>query len=40
MCIIIFAAEELTFEQRMGSDIRVPFDGSKIIKENSGGVGK
>ena len=40
MCIIIFAAEELTFDQRIGSDIRVPFDDAKTIKENSGGVGK
>ena len=36
MCIMIFAAEELTFEQRMGSDIRVPFDNTKTVRENSG----
>ena len=40
MCIIIFSAEELTFEQRTDSDIRVPFDDAKTIKENSGGIGK
>ena len=40
MYIITFAAEELTFEQRMGSDIRVTYDDSKTIKENSGGEGK
>ena len=36
MCIMIFSAEELMFEQRMGSDIRVPFDNTKTVRENSG----
>ena len=36
MCIIIFAAEELSFEQRMGSDICIPFDNTKNIRENFG----
>ena len=36
MAIIIFAAEELTFEQRMGHDIRIPFDDDLTITENSG----
>ena len=36
MAIIIFAAEELTFEQRMGHDIRVPFDEDVPIRANSG----
>ena len=36
MAIIIFAAEELTFEQRMGHDIRVLFDDELTIDENSG----
>ena len=36
MCIVIFAAEELTFAQRMGYDIRAPYDDSKSITENSG----
>ena len=40
MCIVIFAAEELTFEQRMGIDICVPFNDAKTINEKSGGVGK
>ena len=31
MCICIFAAEELTFEQRMGHDITVPFDEAKSV---------
>ena len=36
MAIIIFAGEELSFEQRMGHDIRVPFDTTKSVTENSG----
>jgi len=36
MCVIIFAAEELTFSQQMGHDIRIPFDDNKSVKENSG----
>ena len=36
MAIIIFAGEELSFEQRMGHDIRVPFDTSKSVTKNSG----
>jgi hypothetical protein len=36
MCIIIFAAEELTFEQRMGHDIRAPFHGTESLRENTG----
>ena len=36
MAIIIFAAEELTFEQRMGHDIRALFDETKPIAANSG----
>ena len=31
MCICIFAAEELTFDQRMGHDITVPFDETQNI---------
>ena len=36
MAIITFAAEELTFEQRLGSDIRVSFDEDSTIEANSG----
>ena len=36
MAIIIFAAEELTFEQRMGHDIRIPYDKNGSVSENSG----
>ena len=36
MAIIIFAAEELTFEQRMGHDICIPFDDDLTIVKNSG----
>ena len=36
MAIIIFAAEELTFEQRMGHDIRIPYDNNGSVSENSG----
>ena len=36
MCIIIFAGEELSFEQRMGHDIRVDYDNDKNITFNSG----
>jgi len=36
MCIVIFAAEELTFEQRMGRDIHVPYNESKTVSQNSG----
>lgn len=34
--IIIFAAEELTFEQRMGHDICIPFNNDLTIAKNSG----
>jgi hypothetical protein len=34
MCIVIFAGEELTYEQRMGHDIRVSFDDGSI-RDNS-----
>ena len=36
MCIMIFAGEELTFEQRMGDDIRVAYDAAKSVTQNSG----
>ena len=36
MCILIFAAKELSFEQRMGHDIQVLYDDSKNVSENSG----
>ena len=36
MAIIIMLAEELTFEQRMGSDIRAPFDDTLSINDNCG----
>ena len=36
MAIIIFAAEELSFEQRMGHDIRSSYVESKSIEYNSG----
>ncbi len=36
MCIVIFAAEELTYEQRMGHDIRAVFDGDGSIRDNTG----
>ena len=36
MCICIFSAEELSFEQQMGHDITVPFDATKSVRENSG----
>ena len=36
MCIIIFAGEELTFEQRMGHDIRVEYDKTMNVTQNSG----
>ena len=36
MCICIFSAEELSFEQRMGHDITVPFDETKNVRDNSG----
>ena len=39
MCIIFFAAKDLTFEQPMGFDIRAPFDEDTIFRENTG-VGK
>ena len=35
MVIIIFAVEELTFEQQMGHDIRPPFNELDSIAENS-----
>jgi hypothetical protein len=35
MCIVIFAGEELTYEQRMGHDIRAGFDNGGSISENS-----
>ena len=36
MAIMIFTGEELSFEQRMGHDIRVEFDENKTITDNSG----
>ena len=36
MAVIIFAAKELTFAQRMGHDIRAVHDESKSVTENSG----
>ena len=36
MCIMIFAGEELTFEQRMGDDIRATYDTTKSVTQNSG----
>ena len=36
MSIIIFAAEELLFEQRMGIDIRAEYDSAKDVRRNSG----
>ena len=36
MCVVIFAAEELTFDQRMGHDVRVAFDPNKSVAENTG----
>ena len=36
MAIMIFTGEELSFEQRMGHDIRVNFDENKTITDNSG----
>ena len=36
MCIIIFAGEELTYEQRMGHDIWVGFNGETSMRDNSG----
>ena len=36
MVILIFAAEELIFEQRMGHDIRVSYDKHGSVSENSG----
>ena len=36
MAIIIFAGEELTFEHRMGHDIRIPYDNNGSVSKNSG----
>jgi hypothetical protein len=36
MCIIIFAGQELTYEQRMRHDIQVGFNGETSMKDNSG----
>ena len=36
MCVVIFAAEELTFDQQMGHDVRVAFDPNKSVAENTG----
>ena len=36
MCIVIFAGEELTYEQRMGHDIRAEFNDDSSIRDNSG----
>ena len=36
MCIIIFAAEELTFHQRMGHDVRTTYYEDVDIRGNSG----
>ena len=36
MCVIIFAADELTFEQRMGFDVTVGYDDHKTIEDNVG----
>ena len=36
MCILILAAEELLFEQRIGHDIRVLFDDTKSASNNFG----
>ena len=35
MVIVIFAAEELSFEQRMGHNICVPYNHTKSMKDNS-----
>ena len=36
MCVVIFSGKELSFEQRMGHNIRVPFDTTQDILENTG----
>ena len=36
MCIIIFAAEELAYGQRMGHDIRADFNSEGSVRDNSG----
>jgi hypothetical protein len=36
MYIVIFAAEELTYEQQMGHDIQAELYGKQSIRENSG----
>ena len=36
MCIIIFIREDLSFAQRIGHDIRVIYDKTKNVTENSG----
>ena len=36
MCVIVFAADELTFEQRMGFDITVKYNENKPVEENVG----
>ena len=36
MAILIFAAEELIFEQRMGHDLRGPYDKHGSVSKNSG----
>ncbi len=36
MCIIIFAAEELTYGQQMGHNIQANFEEERSVRENSG----
>jgi hypothetical protein len=36
MYVVIFAAEELTYDQRMGHDIQAELYGKQSIRENSG----
>ena len=38
MCIIIFAEEELTYEQRMGHDIQVEYNREGSVRDNTGPV--
>ena len=36
MCVIIFAAEELSYEQRFGHDLRAPFNDKGSLRDNTG----